>query len=135
MVGFPFPCFSPVGVWETQHHHQDFSHKFLTATGTKIMMLPLNSPAHQWHIMVVILAFFLEVFHLVWDGKELEFRTVMLCDLSSCNLLCLPVMTWGWFLPKQLCATVWSEPRSFSQQDTVSIPAITQNMQGVFTMP
>lgn len=133
MVGFPFPCFSPVGFWETQHHHQDFSHKFLTATGTKIMMLPLNSPAHEWHIMVVILAFFLEVFHLVWDGKELEFGTVMLCDLSSCNLVCLPVMGLG--LLEQLCATVWSEPWSFSQQDTLSITAITQNMQRVFTMP
>lgn len=60
-----FSLFSPVGFQETQHHQQDFPHKFLTATRTKIMMVPLNPPAHQWHIMVVVLALFLEVFHLV----------------------------------------------------------------------
>lgn len=60
-----FSLFSPVGFQETQDHQQDFPHKLLTATRTKIRMVPLNPPAHQWPIMVVFVAFFLEVFHLV----------------------------------------------------------------------
>lgn len=68
----------------TQGPNQVFFDKFLTTTGTKIVMMPLNSPAHPRGVMVVVFSLFLDVFHLeLAVRKGFASGMIMLHDHSN----------------------------------------------------